>query len=170
MQIILILLLLAGCSYNSSDINITLGKFHDIKLDSKGFNQKINSFQFLLQNAIEDMLYDLNHEGFTCKEQKNLILDISFKSHDLYSNMKTRANLEKQIVSYSIYYTLHYYDKKYHGQIKSIDTFIIPSYDYSYIISQEDSQIAGINNLIKQLEHELLHILDNICKEIKGKN
>lgn len=147
-----------------------LGKFYDTNLEKKGFNQKINSFQFLLKNAIEDMLYDLNHQDFGCRQDKELTLDVLFQSHDLYTNIKAKGRLQKKQISYSIYYILDDSGKKYHGKIKSIDTFIIPSYDYSYVICQEDSQIAGINNLVKQLEHELTDILDNNCQEIKGKN
>ena len=161
--------MLIGCSHNGGDVKVTLSKFHDAKLEKKGFNQKINSFQFLLKNAIEDMLHDLNHQDFGCRQNKDLTLDISFESHDLYTNIKSKGRLQKTEISYSINYTLNDYRSEYKGKIKSIDTFIIPSYDYSYIISQEDSQIACINNLVKQLEHELTYILDNNCKEIKEK-
>lgn len=162
MQIIFIFLLLIGCSYNGGDVKISLGMFNDIKHKHKGFNQQLYDFQFLLKYAIDDMLNDLNHQDFGCI--MDFTLDVAFASPDLYMNIYEHNKLDKKTLSYKLNYTLYNRDRKYSGSIKTIDTFIIPSNAYSYIISQEDDQIAGINNLVKQLEHELTVILHNNCQ------
>ena len=164
---LIFIFLLFGCSHSGGDISVSLGKFYDIKLNEKGFNQKLNSFQFLLKNSIEDMLEDLNHQDFGCA--KDMTLDISFESPDLYHDIKQKSKLQKKTPSYKLNYTISDGENSYSGKIKSTDSFIIPSNTYGYVISKEDSEIAGINDITKQLEHELTGLIHNNCKEITKK-
>jgi len=162
MPILLILLLLIGCSYNIHNTNISFGKIYNINPEQHGFNQKLYSFQFLLRHGIDDMIDDLNYQDFGCPI--DLTLDISFKLHDTYNHIEKKKELEKKVCSYKLYYTIYGYNKYYSGEIKAIDSFFIPSSDYAYILSKEDSELAGINNLIKQLDHEITAILHNNCR------
>lgn len=164
---LIFILFIIGCSHSGGDVVVSLVEFHDIKLEKKGFNQKLNSFQFFLKNSIEDMLEDLNHQEFGCA--RDMTLDISFESPDLYHDIKQKSKLQKKTISYKLHYTISDGKNSYSGKIKSTDSFIIPSNAYGYVISEEESEIAGVNNLTKQLEHELIGLIHNNCKEITYK-
>jgi hypothetical protein len=159
-NILLAALLFVGCSHNSGNVNIELKQFHDKQLERKGFNRQMNSFQFILRNSIENMLSDLSQ--YRCNVEQDLTLDIAFKSHE--GTIDEKEYLNKKKISYKLTYLLHDKNNSYSGEINAIDSFVIPSNGYSYMVSAEDSEIAGINSLIKQLEHDIIHILVNKCK------
>jgi hypothetical protein len=167
MPIILILLLLTGCSHNGGDITVSLGTIYDTKSKRNGFNERLHSFQFLLKHAIDDMLNDLHQGEFGCI--RDFTLDISFTSPELYHHIQQRNTLQKKALSYKFHYTLYNINESYSGKIETIDAFVIPSNAYADILSKEDSEIAGINNLVKQLEHELTGVLHNICQQMHYK-
>lgn len=154
------MLLIIGCSHTEGNVNVTLNKFNDKRLESKGFNQQMTSFQFLLKNEIDDMLNDVGL--YRCKVDKNLTLDVTFES--LNKRVEEKKQLHKRMLNYSLDYILYDGDEKHIGSVSAIDSFIIPSNSYAYIISEEDSQIAGINSLVKQLEYDIIHLLQNKCR------
>jgi hypothetical protein len=163
MQIIFILLLLAGCSHDINSTKISLGKFYNLDPSQHKFNQKLTSFQFLLRHAIDQMIDDLSYQDFGCT--KDFILDISFRLNNTYSDIQKQKTLDKKICLYKLYYTIYDGDRYYSGKIRAIDSFFIPSSIYPYILSKEDSELGGINHLVKQLDHTITEILHNTCKK-----
>lgn len=159
------LFFLFGCSnqdFHAS--NVQLGSIKNLNVDAKGYEKKIKGFIYLLNYAVNDMLIDINNQVQNCKNDP-LTLNLSLKYEDPYQEIKHRSSLNKKASFLSLKYELtDASQNKTSGEITALDSFVIPHTPYGYVLSIEDSQIAIINNLVKQLEMEVIYYLRNRCK------
>jgi hypothetical protein len=167
-HIIAIVFLLNGCGHISCketcSYNITLTKVNKSTVSQKGYDEKIERFQYLLGKSIEVMLDDINRQSFCCSKSKNFSLEISYQNDDIYSGIKRHKSVRKHTLFSEIKYTLKTFNGKevLRGKIRSIDSFITPSYFYADVLSSEDSQLTTIENISKQLQHEITTYLQNL--------
>jgi len=173
LRILFTIFFLVGCGSikNSEDnchINISFVELKKSEMIRKGYEEHIDRFQYLLKNSIENMLDDLNRKNFSCKIDKNFILNVSYESEDIYSSIKQHKSLRKHSLFFYLQYSLNnIIDGKtlLTGKIRSIDSFVTPSNFYADILSSEDAQISGISNLTKQLELELMYYMQQASKK-----
>jgi hypothetical protein len=165
MRIFIILFLLTGCSsYDHESINITLQNTKSDLQSITGYNEKIDRFEYLLRNSVDEMLSNI-------KVQKNyneaFILNLSFRHKNQYDSIKKSKIQSKHTFNYTIKYELISLKSKksvLSGTINSVHSFFTPTYFFSDVISAEDSQISAIANITKQLELEIQYFLDNTFK------
>jgi hypothetical protein len=169
LHIIFLIFFLVGCetikqSENSCHIQISLANPKKSDKVRKGYEHNIERFQYLLQNSIENMLYDLNTKHFPCQNNQSFILNISYQNDDIYGSIKQSKSLKKHSLFFYLKYSLkNVVDDKIllNGNIRSIDSFITPSHFYSDILSSEDAQISSITNLTQRLKLELMYYLQH---------
>lgn len=161
---------LLGCSSLSGDrcnLNFSLVEIKKNDLGKRNFDEKISRFQYLLKNSLDSKLSDINNRKFQCSKDRFFELRLTYKCDDLYDHLKEHKSLHKHSSLFSLHYDLHDLvsgKKVLSGKIKSIDSFITPSHFYSDVLSSDDSMIAAIDNLTKQLELELLSFATRIRK------
>ncbi len=161
---LILILFLIGCSSNHPQYKteIILGKI--TSENTGGYVKKIDSFQYLCRNAAEDMLSDLQRYNLPCNTTFLLDIELGYSNH---GHIRQSNSLKKKSNFYTLNYKLQDFkdkEKEFSGTITAIDSFVIPSSSYAYIISSEASQIAGVSNLVKQLESEIVYLLHNNCK------
>lgn len=162
---ITLILLLVGCSHNSQGVDISLGRIKSESAYERGYNKKLDSFQYLFRHEAEEMLNDLKITNTNCKT--NFILDLELGYKNLYGHVKQSNSLNKKSNFYKLNYQLRNImqpEQEFSGEITSIDSFVVPSSAYAYTVSTEDSQTAVVSNLVKQLESEIVYLLHNNCK------
>lgn len=171
--IIIIGFLLIGCSSSQrleNHVNITLQYIKKDLPESKGFHSKIDRFEYLLKNSIEDMLVNFQQMTFPLKSNKQFTLNILFQYSDPYHHIKQSKSVNKHSFDYNIRYELKLLNSNdilLCGNIKATDSFHTPSNFYADLLSSEDSQIAAISNIITQLQLELTYFLQYKYKNIE---
>lgn len=167
-HIIAIVFFLNGCGHISCketcSYNIALTKVNKSTVTQKGYNEKLERFQYLLGKSIEVVLDDINRQKFCCSKGKNFLLEISYQNDDIYGDIKRHKSVRKHSLFSEIKYRLKTFDGKevLRGKIRSIDSFITPSNFYADILSSEDSQLAAIESISKQLKYEITTYLQNL--------
>lgn len=168
LQIIPIITILNGCNHIPCDktcnYNITLMDVKKSMIKQKGYDERIERFQYLLKNSIEFMLEDINRQKFCCSKGKNFLLEISYQNDNIYNDIKRHKSIKKHVHFSEIKYTLKTVNGKevLRGKIRCIDSFITPSHFYADIISSEDSQLTTVENISQQLKHEVINYLQNL--------